>query len=85
MSANSEHMRQAIHFFRPGHRLARPADAESFTGRLIRTICNADDDNRERLRAGFPALVWAVRTIQTDMNGYDLVADAIATEEQGPL
>lgn len=85
MSDNTRAMRQVVHFFDPDHPFALPTRNNSFMHCLIRAVCKADERNRDRLYAAYPAIVWAVQVLQYDLDGYTKVVKAITEEEEAPL
>ncbi|WP_312802208.1 hypothetical protein [Corynebacterium variabile] len=85
MSEASSHLRQVMGFFWPGDEGAHtPA---GFIEALIRAVCKADDGNKDRLYAAFPAVVWGVKTCQELPKDVarGLILAEIDGEEKGPL
>lgn len=85
MSESSSQMRQVLGFFWPGFAFSHVPGG--FVEALIRAVCRADDGNKDRLYAAFPAVVWAVKTCQelpTDL-AQGLIVSEIENEEKGPL
>lgn len=68
-------LRNALYMFDDRHPLGRPPGW--FYKNLLNCIAYADDVNTIRLAQGFPDLVWAVRTLQLDEEGYERVASKI--------
>lgn len=85
MSEASSHLRQVMGFFWPGEDGAHAPSG--FIEALIRAVRRADDRNKDRLYAAFPAVVWGVKTCQDlpkDM-ARGLILAEIDGEEEGPL
>lgn len=68
-------LRNAIYMFDDHHPMGRPPGW--FYKNLLNCIAYADDVNTARLERGYRDLVWAVRTLQREDLGYEMVASTI--------